>query len=524
MQKILTAAEMREVDRVTIEERGIPGLVLMENAGARVYGFLAHQFSPLEKQRVVILCGRGNNGGDGLVIARHMVTHGQGGALQVVLLGDPRRLRGDAAANYRMLRAADFKPTIVRNPADWQRVRPSLLPATLVVDAMLGTGLRGPAEGLYREVIEDLNANFSHARVVAVDMPSGLPSDSGEPLGESVHADHTVTFTAPKLSQIFAPNCERVGRLHVAPIGTAPSVMESDPQLKLSMVEAADIAPLFAPRNRSAHKGDFGHVVVVGGSRARPGAVLMAGTAALRAGAGLVTVATAASATAAIVSYTPELMTEPGEEDEDGSLGESAYRASWFERATVAAVGPGLGTSPANQKLVRRIVSEVELPLVVDADGLTALAGAGKRSWGAKSRLLVLTPHPGEMSRLTGLSTEEVEQRRVEVARQFAQERQVYLVLKGFRTLTATPDGQVFVNPTGTPAMASGGTGDILTGMMSGFLAQFPQKTPELVIAAAVYLHGLAAELAAKETGELSMLATDILQHLPEAIRSLRSS
>ena len=523
MQKILTAAEMREVDRITIEERGIPGLVLMENAGARVYGFLAHQFSPLEKQRVVILCGRGNNGGDGLVVARHMVTHGQRGALQVVLLGDPRRLRGDAAANYKMLRAADFKPTIVRNPADWQRARTSLLPATVVVDAMLGTGLRGPAEGLYLEVIQDLNANFSHARLAAVDMPSGLPSDSGEPLGESVRADHTVTFTAPKVSQIFPPSCERVGKLHVAPIGTVPSVMDSNPQLKLSMVEAADIAPLFAPRDRSAHKGDFGHVVVVGGSRARPGAILMAGTAALRAGAGLVTVATAAGATAAIVAHTPELMTEPGEEAEDGSLDESAYRESWFDRATVVAVGPGLGTSPANQKLVRRIVAEVELPLVVDADGLTALAGAGKRSWDAKSRLLVLTPHPGEMSRLTGLSTEEIEQRRVEVARHFAEERQVYLVLKGYRTLTATPDGLVFVNPTGTPAMASGGTGDILTGMISGFLAQFPKENPELVIAAAVYLHGLAAELAAKETGELSMLATDILQHLPEAIRSLGS-
>ena len=217
-------------------------------------------------------------------------------------------------------------------------------------------------------------------------------------------------------------------------------------------------------------------------------------------------------------------MTEPGEEDEDGSLGETAYRAGWFARATLAAVGPGLGTSPANQELVRRIVSEVELPLVVDADGLTALAGTGKLSWDAKSRLLVLTPHPGEMSRLTGLSTEEVQRRRAELARQFAQERQVYLVLKGFRTLTATPDGRVFVNPTGTPAMASGGTGDILTGMMSGFLAQFPQEKPELVISAAVYLHGLAAELAAKETGELSMLATDILRHLPQAIAALKSS
>ena len=518
MRKILTADQMRELDRHTIEERGTPGLVLMENAGLRVYEFLAEKYSPLEEQRIVILCGKGNNGGDGLVVARQLVVHGLSAGLQAVLLGDPERLKGDAAANYGMLRAVDFEAAVVVDSEGWQRLRPRLLPATIVLDALLGTGLRGPAEGLLLEVIGDLNANFQHASIVAVDMPSGLPSDSGEPLGEAVRAGHTVTFTAPKISQIFPPNCETVGELRVAPIGTAASVLESNPDLKLSLAEPGDFAGLFAPRGRSAHKGDFGHVLVIGGSRATPGAVLMAGTSALRAGAGLVTVATAESATAAVVSHTPELMTLPVREADDGSMTADAFEPNWTERATVVALGPGIGTKPANQELVRRIVRDARLPMVVDADGLTALTSA-ESDWGSGGRVLVLTPHPGEMSRLTGIPADEIQKRRVEVAREFAQDRGVYLVLKGYRTLTAAPDGRVLVNPTGTPGMASGGSGDILTGMIAGLLAQFADEPPERVVAAAVYLHGLAAELATAEGSEQSMLASDILSCLPHAIR-----
>ena len=271
MQKILTAAQMREIDRRTTEERGIPGLVLMENAGARVYELLVSRFAPLDARRVVILCGKGNNGGDGLVIARHMVVRGDAAGLQVVLVGDPDELPGDAAANCRMLRGVDCEPLVVRASEDWQRIRSRLLPAEVVVDALLGTGLSGPARGIVLEIIDDVNANFGHAEVVAVDMPSGLPSDSGEPAGEAMRASRTITFTAPKVSQIFPPNCEQVGELTVASIGTAPSVLDGDPELNLALVEGADFGDLFAPRDRSAHKGDFGHVFVIGGSPATPG-------------------------------------------------------------------------------------------------------------------------------------------------------------------------------------------------------------------------------------------------------------
>ena len=523
MQRILTAAEMREADRVTIKDRGIPGIVLMENAGARVYELLAQRCSPLRKQRVVVLCGKGNNGGDGLVVARLIAVREPQTDLHVILFANPDDLTGDAAANYRMLRGVDIDPLLVTNSKAWSGARRKLGSATVVIDALLGTGLQGPVRGLQAEVIRNVNAECGRACVVAVDMPSGMPSDSGEPAGEAIRADYTVTFTAPKISQIFPPNCERLGELTVAPIGTARSVLESNPKLKLSLLEAADFAALLAPRKRSSHKGDFGHVLVVGGSRSKAGAVIMSGAAALRAGAGLVTVATAAGAVKAVVSHTPELMTIPAQETSDGSMGEGSFASDWLARKTVVAIGPGIGTAPENIKLVLRIAGEAwraKVPLVVDADGLTALASAEATKWKRPASVTVLTPHPGEMSRLTGLTVKEVSQRRVEIAREFSEKRGVYLVLKGFRTLIALPDGQVLVNPTGTPAMAKGGSGDILTGMIAGFLAQFPKADAAIVIAAAVYLHGLAAQRAAES--EQTLLATDVLGALPEAIRSLR--
>ena len=521
MQRILTAAQMRESDRVTIEERGVPGLVLMENAGGRLYELLVRCFSPLSEQYIVVLCGKGNNGGDGFVVARQIATRVGAERLEVVLLVNPAELKGDAAVNYRALRGVGVEPRVAPDAAAWREILPRLTPATLVIDALLGTGLRGPVKSLFAEVIADVNNGFPHAKVVAVDIPSGMPSDAGEPIGPAMRADHTVTFTAPKVSQVFPPNCEHMGDLAVAPIGTANAVLDALEGPLLALVEASDVGALFVPREKSAHKGSYGHVLVIGGSKPKPGAAMMAGTAALRAGAGLVTVATAASAAPAIVSDRPELMTLPIAELEDGSMGESAFRESWLEDKTVAAIGPGLGTSEENRRLVGRVVREANMPIVVDADGLTALAGIV--DWRAASGLVVLTPHPGEMARLTGLSSAEVQGRRVEVARLLATQKKVYVVLKGFRTLIASPDGGVLVNPTGTPALAKGGSGDVLTGMVAGLLAQFPAQRPEVVIAAAVYLHGLAAELAVEESGEQTLAATDLLDYLPRAIRRVSS-
>lgn len=511
--KVLTAAQMRAVDRRTIEG-GIPGLILMENAGSRVVEFLLETFAPLTRHRVVILCGKGNNGGDGMVVARQLHIRARPRSLHVVLAAEPEELKGEAAENYRMLRACGC-------PVETE-ITPEMRRATLVLDALLGTGLKGPATGRMAELIREINTGFPEAKVVAVDIPSGLDSDAASSPGETVRADYTVTFTAPKLGQLLPPNCARVGALRVAPIGSPPDLFEQDPALFLSLVEPEWFRKLFAPRAPWAHKGDFGHVLVVGGSRGKPGAAAMTGLAALRSGAGLVTVASAEAAIGAIGAHAAELMTEPLAETETGGISLRAFDygrlAALIENKDVVALGPGLGTHQETVSVVQRLVEEVRQPMVIDADGLNALA-SWERPFGPSS-LRILTPHPGEMARLTGRSTAQVQAERVGTARGFALQRQVILVLKGYRTLIAFPDGAVWINPTGTPAMASGGTGDILTGTIAGLLAQFPDQ-PVLAVAAAVYLHGLAGELAAAQLGEKPLLATDLLRFFPEGMRAL---
>jgi len=459
--KILTAAQIREVDWLTIE-RGIPGLILMENAGHRVVETIEREFAPLGGQRVVVFCGRGNNGGDGLVVARLLM--GRVAGLHVVLAAKPEELAGDAAQNYRMLRAAGGGVAF--------EVSAEMRTATILVDALLGTGFRGPVEGVYRDLIRSINEDFPLAKTVAVDIPSAM----------MVRADYTVTFTAPKPELVLGGGA---GKLIVASIGSPAELIQSH----LEVSEPHDFAGLFAPRKRDANKGDFGHVLVIGGAPGKTGAAAMAGLAALRAGAGLVTVASSGG------QFAPELMTEPLDD----------FR---LDRKTVIAVGPGLG---ANRELVARLLKDVTVPLVIDADGLNSIAGADFKGHGERT---ILTPHPGEMARLTGMKVTD----RLAAARGFAQERNVCLVLKGHRTLIAFPDGRVWINPTGTPAMATGGTGDILTGLTAGLVAQFPHDLGTAV-RAAVWLHGRAGELGSEELTEQCLIATDLLHHLPRAIR-----
>lgn len=439
--KVLTAAQMREADRRTIEG-GIPSEILMENAGRSVVEFLDREFAPLRKQRVVVFCGNGNNGGDGLVIAR--------------LLAE----RGVAAEVVRVDQAE----------------RPKLPEPTIVVDALLGTGFKGPVKEPYASMIRAINEDFPLAKIVAVDTPSAM----------LVKADYTVTFAAAKLESMLG---QGVGKLIVADIGIPPELLESDVELS----EAHDFEPLFRPRNPDSHKGLFGHVLLIGGSRGKTGAAAMSGLAALRAGAGLVTVASSGG------SFAPELMTESLD---DFDLEKSAAGK------TVIAIGPGLGL---NRELVQRVLRETTVPLVIDADGLNSIAGTDFQGRGEQT---ILTPHPGEMARLTGSKVVD----RVETARSFARERNVCVVLKGYRTLIAFPDGHLWINPTGSPSMATGGTGDVLTGMTAGLVAQFPGDI-RTAVRAAVWLHGRAGEIGAAEITEQCLIATDLLHYLPRAIR-----
>jgi NAD(P)H-hydrate epimerase len=505
--KVLTAAQMREVDRRTMEA-GIPGLVLMENAGHRIVEVMQREFAPLSEQKVVVLCGRGNNGGDGLVVARQLHTRIRPRAMYTVLAAPLDELRGEAAENYRMLRTCGC-PVFSEITAEMES-------ATLVVDALLGTGLSGPAREPALSVIRRINEGFPQARVIAVDIPSGMNSDTPDIEGEVARADVTVTFTAPKIAHALPPACDRVGRLYIAPIGSPPELYEQDQSIFLWLLEPARFRHLLGPRPRGAHKGSFGHVLVVGGSRGKTGALAMAGIAALRSGAGLVTVATGESILPSVASHYPELMTEPLAECANGAPSTASYDrlADLARNKEVVALGPGIGTHSDTVALVRRLIGELPLPLVLDADGLNAMAGV---EWRHGERLRILTPHPGEMARLTGLSTEQILKDRVAVVRQFTTQNRCILVLKGQRTLIGLPDGRVWINPTGTPALATGGSGDILTGMVAGLLAQAPAE-PEAVAAAAVYLHGLAAELGVPQHGELGLAATDILKYLPRAI------
>jgi ADP-dependent NAD(P)H-hydrate dehydratase / NAD(P)H-hydrate epimerase len=507
--KVLTAAQMREVDRRT-SELGVPGLVLMENAGERMVEFLAHQYAPLKAQRIVVLCGKGNNGGDGMVVARQLHTRIRPHALHVVLAGDPSEMKGDAAANHRMLQA-------VGCPISFE-IKPTMETATLIVDALLGTGLHGAATGKSLEMITAVNERFPLAEVVSVDIPSGLDSDSANPPGAAVHANHTVTFTAPKPCQVLSPACELVGKLHVAQIGSPPELYEKDPAIFLALSEPSLFAHLFRPRVRDANKGLYGHVLVIAGGRGKTGAAAMTGLGALRAGAGLATVASAESAIAQIASHAPEIMTEPLPETGDGSISLRTLDqlSTLADKKNVVALGPGMGRNSETAQLIRRLVNELARPMVVDADGLNALDAKSLRGPAAR----ILTPHPGEMARLANSTVKDVQADRIGCARGFAQERGVYLVLKGNRTVIASPDGRAWINPTGSPAMATGGTGDVLTGMIAGLLAQFPDQL-DAALLAAVYLHGRAGELGATRLGEKSLIATDLFEFLPEAMREV---
>ncbi|MCS7024922.1 MAG: NAD(P)H-hydrate dehydratase [Bryobacteraceae bacterium] len=509
--KVLTAAQMREVDQLTIK-RGIPGLILMENAAHRVVEYLERRFAPLSQQKIVVFCGKGNNGGDGLAIARLLHVRFRPKSLDIVLAAPADQLQGDAAANLQMLRAAGLEVGC--------ELRETMQQATLLVDALLGTGLQGPAKGRAAELIQAINSGFPNAKVVAVDVPSGMASDDVDNEGPCARADATITFTAPKICHALPPNCDRVGELIVAPIGTPAELLEQNPALTLSLVEPAWLAPLFAPRPRGFHKGDCGHVLVVAGSLGKTGAAAMTGLAALRAGAGLVTVASTPPATGEIASHAPELMTEPLAGTDTGAISLHAYGAfeHLLEGKDVLAVGPGLGRHPETVEFVRTLYQRLRLPAIVDADGLNALAGMNVRAGGPR----IFTPHPGEMARLCQRSATEIQQDRLSVARTFAQEHGLTLVLKGQRTLIAFADGRVWINPTGTPALATAGSGDILTGFMAGIIAQHPQQM-EKAVAAAVWLHGRAGELGAEALGEPALIATDLLRFLPEAMSELRN-
>jgi hydroxyethylthiazole kinase-like uncharacterized protein yjeF len=491
--RILTPEQMREVDRLSTT----PTLIMMENAGMRVVEVLQDRFENLDELTIAIFCGKGNNGGDGMVVARQLIQKGV--FPFVFLFASEEEIKGDAKANLDMLKGLGYPPTIVLNEHDWAEERMELLDADIVVDALLGTGARKPVEGLYRLVIESLAEDFPRAEIVAVDVPS-----------PGVQAHVTVTLTALKPSLVFYPDSEDAGDVILADIGCPAELLENENH-KLHLIQPHELPARVADSN----KGTYGRVLIIGGSRGKSGAAAMAGQAALRSGAGLVTVATAESALPLIAMSMPELMTTGLDETTDGTIANQSM-VQIMKDKTVVAIGPGVTTVSETSAFVLRVIQECRSQMVIDADGLNALVGFVGELGGA-----VLTPHPGEMARLIEKTAEFVNANRVEVASDFAKRRNAYVVLKGHRTVVAAPDGNVYVNPTGNPGMATGGTGDILTGMIAGILAQEHLGSFIERLCLAVYMHGLAGDLAAEDLGEESLVATDILRFLPKAWENL---
>jgi NAD(P)H-hydrate epimerase len=508
---VFTAAEMRALDARAIREFGIPGPRLMDNAGTGAAALIARWLAPIRGKAVVVVCGKGNNGGDGFVVARRLKA--RGAAVRVFLVGRRAEVRGDAADALGRWRG---RAEEVEEPSGLAR---ALGGADVIVDALLGTGVSGAARGPVAAAIEAINrAGAGGVPVVALDLPSGLDSDRGALLGPTVKAWRTVTFAGLKRSLLLAPAAAQAGVVEIGDIGVPAEAARRG--ITTWRLEIADVRPSFPPRDLDAHKGRFGHLLIVAGSLGKTGAAVLAGHAALRSGVGLCTIAAPASQQPIVAAQAPEYMTEALPETAAQSLALEAKDRllELARRMDAVAIGPGLSLDPETQELARVLIRELQRPMVVDADALSALAGhldllrhaAGPR---------VLTPHPGEMARMLGTTIEAVQADRIEVTRTFAREHGVAIALKGAHTVIGGPDGHVTINPTGNPGMAKGGSGDVLTGIVGALLAR--EIEPAAALRAGCYLHGLAGDVAARERGEYAMLARDIIESLPAALRAL---
>lgn len=530
--KILTAEQMRELDRLTVERCGIPYATLMETAGSRVVEEIISRFGPVGGQFYTVFCGKGNNGGDGAVIARLLWMKGAA-SVDVFLFGKVDETKGEARTNFEIIkRLAETNARSSGWPLNFAEITSeeetgnACVHNNVIIDAIFGTGLTRPAEGLYAKAIQIINEEkeliSTEVKVVSVDIPSGLSSDTGQPLGEHVKADLTVSFTAPKIGNVISPAADANGELVIAPIGT-PDQFIAETESNLRLVEEGQVGERLREsiRQPSFHKNTVGDVLLIAGSRGKTGAAALASETILRAGAGLVTVATSNSAQALLITQTrPEVMTEALAETVDGAISYEAIKQALrlAEKKTLIAIGPGLSSGDESTRaFVRGFVEQRTAPMVIDADGLNALAPWPEELKGSDKLPIIVTPHPGEMARLIGKTNSEVQADRIGVAREFSEKHHVIVVLKGSRSLIAAPDGNVYVNPTGNAGMATAGSGDVLTGLIAGLLAQSPADALGATIAG-VYLHGLAGDIAASKLGQRSMIASDIIANLSEAI------
>ena len=507
--KVATAEQMREFDRRAVEEFGVKSLDLMESAGRHVFEAVLDMFGSVKDKQVAIIAGRGNNGGDGFVAARYL--RGAGAKVSIFLIGDPADIKGDARINYDIIAKSGLEIQSAEG------IQETLSRSDAIIDAIFGTGLKGEVTGLAAEVIRAINE--SGRPVVAVDIPSGLDADTGRIWGICVKADTTVTFALPKIGLLTYPGASCVGRLIVADIGIPHQLYD---EIKVELPNDDWIAERLPKRPPDAHKGTFGAAIVIAGSVGLTGAAAMASEAALRSGAGLVTLGIPVSLQDIMAAKLTEVMTRGLPETESRSFSAKALEAALelSEKGTAAVLGCGIGTHPETAEFVRRFVKSVKKPMIIDADGLNCLAGDPKFLEGNHSEIII-TPHPGEMSRLLGTSTDEIQSNRLDAVKEAASRFNCVVVLKGARTLIAEPSGRVFINPTGNVGMATAGTGDVLAGAIGGLLAQ--RLNPLDAAVCGTYIHGKAGDIAASRLGMAGMIAGDVLLALPEALKQLYS-
>jgi NAD(P)H-hydrate epimerase len=513
--RVLNTQQMREADRRTIEDIGLPSIVLMENAGRQAVAAMEAAFDDLATSHVAVLCGRGNNGGDGFVVARTLAQRGVQST--VFLLGAVADVRGDARTNLEVLGRVGLTVVEISNAQDWELHFSEVSECDLIVDAMVGTGFSGALSGLLETVVADVNG--LGVPVVAIDLPTGVSADSHEVAGSAVEASMTVTLAAPKIPLVFPPADAYAGDLVIADIGIPPPVVDELDGPYLELLTRERMRELVPARAADSHKGDFGRVLVVAGSVGKTGAAHLTALGALRSGAGLVTIATPRSALPIVAALGVEYMTEPLDETAAGSIDFAALDRVLEMKADVIAVGPGLGQDPSTAAFVHGLLERAGVPLVLDADALNAFSGDPDRLVGRDGVDVIVTPHPGEMARLLNVSVEAVQHDRLAYARDFAASHRVHVVLKGHRTVIAGPENRAFVNLTGNAGMATGGTGDLLTGMIAAWFAQLLDA--EAACKIAVYLHGTAGELAEADEGEIALTATDVAAHMGDAVLEL---
>ena len=513
--RVLNTQQMREADRRTIDEIGIPSIVLMENAGRQAVAAMEAAFEDLPSTHVGVVCGRGNNGGDGFVVARTLVQRGI--ETSVFLLGSVADVRGDARTNLEVLGRIGLTVVEITNAQEWELHFSEISQCELIVDAILGTGFHGQLSGLLETVVADLNG--LGVPIVAIDLPTGVSADSPDVEGEAIEASMTVTLGAPKIPLVLPPADSHSGDLVIADIGIPIPVLDDVEGPYIELLTRERMRELVPARAADSHKGDFGRVLVIAGSLGRSGAAHLAAVGALRSGAGLVTVATPRSCLPIVAAMAPEYMTESLEETATGTVDYAALDRVLEFKADVIAVGPGLGQAPGTAAFVYGLLERAGVPLILDADALNAFSGDPERLVGRDGLDVVITPHPGEMARLLNLSVEAVQHDRLRHATEFATRHRVHVVLKGHRTLIASPENRTFINLTGNSGMATGGTGDLLTGMIAAWFGQLLDA--EAACKLAVYLHGTAGDLAEADEGEVALVAGDVAARLGDAVLEL---